>query len=284
MTPIEVEQARKLVRALMAPPMPRRPGAACGGDGGARRRFRRDWTLRRPGAIWASPAPCAPSMLCQRKNGGPSTAWRRPATTPGVSGSSDSGARKGRQRWYDCTARLVRPRQQRQPSSGVCTQTPKAPGSCPSSTSGSRTRPPTRRGVGGAETWIWLGGYVESLAPVVETYLNSTDTAERLHAFNKLDKYRSKRSDGDYSDAKKAWDALERLETPHTGARSGHEVAKAGRRDPDTVRAALEVVGRVGAARPWKNSPRRRSPVGPRRPRVRGWIYGWIYSPKPYGR
>lgn len=89
------------------------------------------------------------------------------------------------------------------------------------------------------KTWIWLGGYVESLAPLVETYLHSTDKDEKLHAFSKLDKYRSKRSDGDYSDAKKAWDDLERLETPHTGARSGHDAAKTGRRDPDTVRAAL---------------------------------------------
>jgi hypothetical protein len=46
------------------------------------------------------------------------------------------------------------------------------------------------------DVWDSLGGYVEKLAPIVETYLHSQDAAERLHAFNKLDKYRRKASDG----------------------------------------------------------------------------------------
>ena len=46
------------------------------------------------------------------------------------------------------------------------------------------------------KTWKWLGGYVPKLAPVVETYVHSTDKDERRHAFYKLDKYRRKGSDG----------------------------------------------------------------------------------------
>jgi hypothetical protein len=52
-------------------------------------------------------------------------------------------------------------------------------------------RPETEEGV-----WDWLGGHVEKLAPIVDTYLHSQDATERLHAFNKLDKYRRKASDG----------------------------------------------------------------------------------------
>jgi hypothetical protein len=89
------------------------------------------------------------------------------------------------------------------------------------------------------KVWLELGGYVPKLAPVVETYLHSTDKDEQIHAFNKLDKYRRKRSDGDYGEAIKTMRVLERVETPPSGTRSGH-ASKTGRRDPDTVRTALE--------------------------------------------
>jgi hypothetical protein len=46
------------------------------------------------------------------------------------------------------------------------------------------------------DVWEWLGGYVAKLAPTVATYLHSGDVGERLHAFNKLDKYQRKASDG----------------------------------------------------------------------------------------
>ena len=46
------------------------------------------------------------------------------------------------------------------------------------------------------DVWDSLGGYIETLAPIVKTYLHSHDAAERLHAFNKLDKYRRKASNG----------------------------------------------------------------------------------------
>ena len=129
------------------------------------------------------------------------------------------------------------------------------------------------------KTWIWLGGYVQSLAPVVEAYLNSTDPAKRLHAFNRLDKYRSKRSDGDYADAVKTMQNLESVETPPSGARSGQHASKAGRRDPDTV-GRCSRSGRCRAARRWKRLQRRQGRGGLPRPKVRAWIY----SPKPSAR
>jgi hypothetical protein len=50
--------------------------------------------------------------------------------------------------------------------------------------------------------WEWLGGYVAKLEPVVETYLDSgADKDARIHAFNKLDKYRREASEGRWKDS-----------------------------------------------------------------------------------
>jgi hypothetical protein len=52
------------------------------------------------------------------------------------------------------------------------------------------------------KVWHWLGGHVPKLEPVVETYLHGTTDKQRLQAFNKLDKYRRKKSEGRWSGAK----------------------------------------------------------------------------------
>jgi hypothetical protein len=52
------------------------------------------------------------------------------------------------------------------------------------------------------DVWHWLGGYVPKLEPVVDEYLHGATTEKRLHAFNKLNKYRRKKSDGKWQDLK----------------------------------------------------------------------------------
>ena len=114
------------------------------------------------------------------------------------------------------------------------------------------------------KTWIWLGGYVQSLAPVVEAYLNSTDPAKRLHAFNRLDKYRSKRSDGDYAGRRQDdATAAESCPQPRPAGREADNTPRrrvAGTRTPsDGARGS----GRRRAARRWK---RLLAPSRPGRP------------------